>query len=110
MADVSRVGNVGSLSCFATVYLELHVSFTSAYGLTLGFVVLALFMIVIGRHLYGTKASSTHHVIGVINTSQYEFLMSAMLSLKQYRFLSAVAETALGWHTRTLNTSLSTVK
>ncbi|KAF1358616.1 hypothetical protein EJ07DRAFT_67827, partial [Lizonia empirigonia] len=46
------VGNVGSLSWFATVYIETHVSFTAAYGLTLGFMVIAFIMLVGGRQYY----------------------------------------------------------
>jgi hypothetical protein len=57
MTHGSRVGNVGSLSWFATVHLELHVGFTSSYGLTLGFMILSFLMIVVGKHCYGTKVS-----------------------------------------------------
>lgn len=48
----TRVGNVGSLSWFATVYIETHISFTAAYGLTLGFMVIAFVMLVGGRQYY----------------------------------------------------------
>jgi hypothetical protein len=48
-----RVGNIGSLSWFATVHLELHVGFTSAYGLTLGFMILAFLAIVFAKQCYG---------------------------------------------------------
>lgn len=46
------VGNVGSLSWFATVYLELHVGFTPAYALCLGFMVVAAIMLLIGQKWY----------------------------------------------------------
>ncbi|KAH4215400.1 hypothetical protein HBI81_250950 [Parastagonospora nodorum] len=43
------VGNIGSLSWFATVYIESRVGFSAAYGLTLGFMVIASTMIVVGK-------------------------------------------------------------
>ena len=46
------VGNLGSLSWFVTVYLELHTGFTSAYALCLGFMVVAGIMIVAGQRWY----------------------------------------------------------
>ncbi|KAF2629434.1 PTR2-domain-containing protein [Macroventuria anomochaeta] len=46
------VGNLGSLSWFATVYLELHTGFTSAYALCLGFMVIAAIMLVFGQRWY----------------------------------------------------------
>lgn len=45
-------GNIGSLSWFATVFLEEHVGFTAVYGLTLGLVAIALLMLLFGRHWY----------------------------------------------------------
>ncbi|KAH6625918.1 POT family-domain-containing protein [Boeremia exigua] len=46
------VGNLGSLSWFLTVYLELHTGFTSAYSLCLGFMVVAAVMLVFGQRWY----------------------------------------------------------
>jgi POT family proton-dependent oligopeptide transporter len=46
------VGNLGSLSWFATVYLELHTGFTSAYALCLVFMVVAATMLVAGQRWY----------------------------------------------------------
>ncbi|KAF9691534.1 hypothetical protein EKO04_010232 [Ascochyta lentis] len=46
------VGNLGSLSWFATVYLELHTGFTPAYALCLGFMVVAATMLVVGQKWY----------------------------------------------------------
>lgn len=46
------VGNLGSLSWFATVYLELHTGFTSAYALCLGFILVAALMLVFGQQWY----------------------------------------------------------
>jgi len=46
------VGNLGSLSWFATVYLELHTGFTSAYALCLGFILVAALMLVFGQRWY----------------------------------------------------------
>jgi hypothetical protein len=60
-----RVGNIGSLSWFATVYLELHVGFTSAYGLTLGFITLTALMVFLGKRFYGTNAFATYAVMKV---------------------------------------------
>jgi POT family proton-dependent oligopeptide transporter len=45
-------GNLGSLSWFATVYLELHSGFTGAYALCLGFMVVAAVMLVAGQRWY----------------------------------------------------------
>jgi dipeptide/tripeptide permease len=66
----SRVGNIGSLSWFATVYLESHVGFTSAYGLTLVFLVFAVLLIVFGKRRFGKKAFSTCLVIQVVDIAQ----------------------------------------
>ncbi|KAF3008403.1 peptide transporter ptr2 [Curvularia kusanoi] len=46
------IGNVGSLSWFLTVYLELHTGFTSAYALCSGFMFLASVMLFIGQRWY----------------------------------------------------------
>ncbi|KAF1970815.1 MFS general substrate transporter [Bimuria novae-zelandiae CBS 107.79] len=43
------LGNLGSLSWFATVALEEHVGFTSAYGLTFGLIFLSLVTLLIGN-------------------------------------------------------------
>lgn len=56
------VGNVGSLSWFATVYLEKHTGFTGAYGLTLGFITIAMVLLVCGKHWY-IKAPLEENVI-----------------------------------------------
>ena len=37
--------------------MEIHISFTAAYGLTLGFMLIALCMLVVGRQQYGTFSS-----------------------------------------------------
>lgn len=47
------VGNVGSLSCFATVYLEKERGFAEAYGLCLGCMIIAMLMLALGRPCYG---------------------------------------------------------
>ena len=46
------VGNLGSLSWFATVYLELHTGFTSAYALCLGSMIVAAIMLFFGQKWY----------------------------------------------------------
>ncbi|KAF1847658.1 MFS general substrate transporter [Cucurbitaria berberidis CBS 394.84] len=46
------VGNVGSLSWFATVYIEKRYGFAGAYGLTLGFMAIAMFMLVFGKRWF----------------------------------------------------------
>lgn len=46
------VGNLGSLSWFATVYLELHTGFTPAYTLCLSFMVVTVVMLVAGERWY----------------------------------------------------------
>lgn len=46
------VGNLGSLSWFLTVWMELHIGFTSAYALCLGFMVVAALMLVFGQRWY----------------------------------------------------------
>lgn len=46
------VGNIGSLSWFATVFLEKQYGFAGAYGLALGFMVIALFMLIFGKSWY----------------------------------------------------------
>jgi POT family proton-dependent oligopeptide transporter len=46
------VGNVGSLSWFATVYIESHSGFATAYGLTLGFMIVSMLMLILGRQWY----------------------------------------------------------
>ncbi|KAJ4363370.1 peptide transporter ptr2 [Neocucurbitaria cava] len=43
------VGNVGSLSWFATVYIEKKHGFAGAYGLTLGFMTIAMLMLIFGK-------------------------------------------------------------
>ncbi|CAO2651366.1 Nn.00g039360.m01.CDS01 [Neocucurbitaria sp. VM-36] len=43
------VGNVGSLSWFATVYIEKQYGFAGAYGLTLGFMTVAMLMLIFGK-------------------------------------------------------------
>lgn len=70
---VSRVGNIGSLSWFATVYLELHVGFTAAYGLTLGFMVVALIMLIFGKQCYGTANLSTYFMLQCADASSQNF-------------------------------------
>lgn len=37
----------------------MHFGFTAAYGLTLGFMVIATLMLIIGKRWYGTAASYT---------------------------------------------------
>ena len=46
------VGNVGSLSWFATTYLEKKVSFTAAYAITFVSMVLAMLMLLFGANWY----------------------------------------------------------
>lgn len=46
------VGNVGSLSWFATVFLEERYGFTVAYGLTLGMIIIAALMLIVGKPWY----------------------------------------------------------
>jgi len=46
------VGNVGSLSWFATVYIEKHYGFTGAYGICLGCMTVAMIMLICGKHWY----------------------------------------------------------
>lgn len=46
------VGNLGSMSWFLTVWLELHKGFTSAYALCLGCMVIAVIMLVTGQRWY----------------------------------------------------------
>lgn len=46
------VGNVGSLSWFLTVWLELHKGFTSAYALCLGCMVVAVIILIVGQRWY----------------------------------------------------------
>ncbi|KAF2821522.1 MFS general substrate transporter [Ophiobolus disseminans] len=46
------VGNVGSLSWFATVFIEKRNGFTAAYGLTLGLMIVALLTLVSGKRWY----------------------------------------------------------
>jgi POT family proton-dependent oligopeptide transporter len=46
------VGNVGSLSWFGTVFIEKHYGFAGAYGLTLGLMIIALIMLVVGKRWY----------------------------------------------------------
>jgi POT family proton-dependent oligopeptide transporter len=47
------VGNVGSLSWFATTFLEQHYSFTIAYSITLASMVVAMLMLFFGAKWYG---------------------------------------------------------
>jgi hypothetical protein len=49
--------------------MELHVGFTSAYGITLGFMLLAGLMVVLGKQHYG-KALKICLLIWVVNYSQ----------------------------------------
>ena len=56
------VGNLGSLSWFATVYLELHTGFTSAYAFCLGSMVIAATMLVVGQRWY-TKMPHEDNVL-----------------------------------------------
>ncbi|KAH3907993.1 hypothetical protein HBI56_150630 [Parastagonospora nodorum] len=46
------VGNVGSLSAFGTVFIEKKYGFAQAYGLSLGFMVLSLLMLIAGKNWY----------------------------------------------------------
>lgn len=46
------VGNVGSLSWFATVYIEKHYGFAGAYGMCLGCMIIAMIMLICGKHWY----------------------------------------------------------
>jgi POT family proton-dependent oligopeptide transporter len=56
------VGNIGSLSWFGTVFIEKQYGFTGAYGLTLGFLSIALLLLIIGKRWY-TKTSHTNNLI-----------------------------------------------
>lgn len=60
---IPRAGNVGSLSWFATVYVERRVGFTAAYGLTLCFMVVASIMLIAGKRYYGAIAPSAYFLI-----------------------------------------------
>lgn len=46
------VGNVGSLSWFATVYIEKHYGFAGAYGMCLGCMAIAMLMLICGKRWY----------------------------------------------------------
>ncbi|KAF3036871.1 peptide transporter ptr2 [Didymella keratinophila] len=46
------VGNLGSLSWFLTVWLELHKGFTPAYALCLGCMAIAVMMLIAGQRWY----------------------------------------------------------
>ncbi|KAH8702882.1 POT family-domain-containing protein [Phaeosphaeriaceae sp. PMI808] len=46
------VGNVGSLSWFGVVFMEKQYGFAEAYGLTLGFMVFALVLLIFGKPWY----------------------------------------------------------
>lgn len=49
------VGNVGSLSWFATTFLEQYYSFTLAYTITFGSIIITMLMMLIGSRWYGKK-------------------------------------------------------
>ncbi|KAF1974102.1 MFS general substrate transporter [Bimuria novae-zelandiae CBS 107.79] len=56
------VGNVGSLSWFATVYLERHYTFSSAYGLALGTIIIAMLLVITGGKWFA-KAPTEGNVL-----------------------------------------------
>jgi POT family proton-dependent oligopeptide transporter len=56
------VGNIGSLSWFGTVFIEKRYGFTGAYGLTLGFLSIALLLLIVGERWY-TKTSHKDNLI-----------------------------------------------
>jgi len=103
-----RVGNIGSLSWFATVYLETHLSFTAAYGLTLGFMLIALCMLIVGRHHYGTSSTQCNLPICLTELLQSKLQTSRTPCPKRSGSLPAPAGTGSGWHTRDPLTNLST--
>ena len=106
---IPRVGNVGSLSWFATVYVERQVSFTAAYGLTLCFMVVASIMLIAGKRYYGATAPSTCFLVQLADPPQSRFLMSEVLSPKRSGSSYAPAVTASEWPAQIPPTSLSTV-
>lgn len=57
------VGNLGSLSWFATVLLEQHYGFTSAYGICLGFMMIMLLLLVAGKPWYARVSSNDSTII-----------------------------------------------
>jgi POT family proton-dependent oligopeptide transporter len=46
------IGNLGSLSWFGTVFIEKRYGFAEAYGLTLGLMIVALLMLILGKQWY----------------------------------------------------------
>ena len=56
------IGNIGSLSWFATVYIERQHGFASAYGLCLGFMVIAAIMLFAGKRWFGLFFLNFHHI------------------------------------------------
>lgn len=100
---------MGSLSWFATVYIEMHYGFAGAYGLTLGFLVLAMLMLITGRHWYSMHKSYDRFVRTKLIILQFEFLVKGTFSRMWQEFLPAHAETGLKWHMRIQNTRLCTV-
>ena len=104
-----RVGNVGSLSWFATVYVETHVGFAAAYGLTLGFMAIACIMLVAGKQYYSATVPSTYPLVPLADHPQSRLLTSRTASLGQSGSSSARVEMASRWRARSPPTSLSTV-
>lgn len=57
------IGNLGSLSWFATVFLEEHYGFTAAYGICLGFMMIVLLLLVAGKPWYARVSHNDSTII-----------------------------------------------
>jgi hypothetical protein len=95
------------LSWFATVYVETHVGFTAAYGLILGFMLIASVMLVVGKLYYGVAVLLASLLVPLADYLQLRSLTSATLSLTALGLSSVRVAMALRWHAQILPTSLS---
>ena len=110
LSNSVRVRNVGSLSWFATVYVKKHISFTAAYGLPLGCIVIAAATAVVGRQYYGTFAPSTRSVNRHAYSPQSGLRTEATLCRKRLRLSRAPAGAASACPTHGHSISLSTTR
>ena len=99
-----RVGNIGSLFWFATVFLEKR-NFQVAFLLPVFLIIIAMLTLFLGGKWYGTSQSAICMIICTILTeAQSKYPTKGTSSQKQLRFSCALQGTDSKWHMQTRTT------
>lgn len=95
--------NLGSPSWVATVYIEMHIGLTTAYGLALSFIAIAAVILVNGSQCYVMCVWARLVLVQRANVVPRMRVASTILYTRQGRSLYVLAGAASTWHAHILS-------